>query len=98
MSGNFSDSVGRDGQRETEGLARTLNRLGGVLLAVFLSLDQLVLSYHQILRDAPGFSHGEVSRCLRSRQSIWCSPQGWDTPGFSHGEEVTPMPYLPAQS
>src|SRR5215471_19699235 len=44
---------------------------------------------HQVLRDAPGFSHGEVSRCLRSRQSIWCSPQGWDTPGFSHGEEVT---------
>ena len=47
------------------------------------------VSGHQILRDAPGFSHGEVSRCLRSRQSIWCSPQGWDTPGFSHGEEVT---------
>src|SRR5262245_57887484 len=46
--------------------------------------------HHQVLRDAPGFSHGEVSRCLRSRQSIWCSPQGWDTPGFSHGEEVTP--------
>src|SRR5215510_8510090 len=45
--------------------------------------------HHQVLRDAPGFSHGEVSRCLRSRQSIWCSPQGWDTPGFSHGEEVT---------
>ena len=44
---------------------------------------------HQVLRDAPGFSHGEVSRCLRSRQSIWCSPQGWDTPGFSHGEDVT---------
>ena len=28
------------------------------------------VSGHQILRDAPGFSHGEVSRCLRSRQSI----------------------------
>ena len=47
------------------------------------------VAVHQVLRDAPGFSHGEVSRCLRSRQSIWCSPQGWDTPGFSHGEEVT---------
>ena len=45
----------------------------------------------QVLRDAPGFSHGEVSRCLRSRQSIWCSPQGWDTPGFSHGEDVTTL-------
>jgi hypothetical protein len=44
---------------------------------------------YQVLRDAPGFSHGDVSRCLRSRQSIWCSPQGWDTPGFSHGEDVT---------
>src|SRR5262249_27750866 len=49
----------------------------------------IVNNHHQVLRDAPGFSHGEVSRCLRSRQSIWCSPQGWDTPGFSHGEEVT---------
>jgi hypothetical protein len=53
--------------------------------------QQQVLSppSHQILRDAPGFSYEEVSRCLRSRQSIWCSPQGWDTPGLSHGEEVT---------
>ena len=54
-----------------------------------LLAHDLVPVIHQVLRDAPGFSHGEVSRCLRSRQSIWCSPQGWDTPGFSHGEEVT---------
>ena len=47
-------------------VANTVGRLKG----------KSAIRIHQVLRDAPGFSHGEVSRCLRSRQSIWCSPRG----------------------
>src|SRR5712692_715199 len=49
-----------------------------------LDVDE-VLYQHYVKKLLVGY----LSRCLRSRQIIWCSPQGWDTPGFSHGEEVT---------